>query len=99
MKENKAAILAEMTGASKERIMLELADTSKLAVGADQTNLYLLQSQGVVSLYSHQGEDRQLLIGEEGGGVEKCARTRRNVILTCEVSSHKYHHNTISVDV
>ena len=99
MKENKAAILAEMTGASKERIMLELADTSKLAVGADQTNLYLLQSQGVVSLYSHQGEDRQFLIGEEGGGVEKCARTRRNVISTCEVSSHEYHHKTISVDI
>ena len=85
-KENKAATLAEMRGASKERIMLELSETCRLAVRADLTNLFLLQSQGEVSLYSPQGEDRQLLTGEEGDSVERCVRTRRHVMATCKVS-------------
>ena len=66
--------------------MLELADTSRLAVGADLANLYLLQGQGEVSLYSPQGEDRPLLTGEEGASVERCVGTRRHVISTCKVS-------------
>ena len=56
-----------MTEVSKPRMMVELADTARLAVAADQTNLYLVQSQGVVSLHSQQGQVRQLLMGDEGG--------------------------------
>ena len=46
-------------------MMEELADTARLAVAADLTNLYLVQSQGVVSLHSHRGEIRQLSLGKE----------------------------------
>ena len=67
--------------------MVELAETCRLAVMADLTNLYLLQSQGGVSLYSPQGEEREILTGEEGGSVERCVRTRRHVMATCKVSS------------
>ena len=55
-----------MTKVSKARIMLELADTTRLAVAADRTNLYLVETEGVVSLHSPQGEGGQFLIGEEG---------------------------------
>ena len=91
-----------MTEVSKARIMLELADTTKLAVAADLTNLYLVESEGVVSLQSHQGEPSQFLLGEEGTGavelrVEQCARTRRPLISTDQVSAHCWSGMTLSL--
>ena len=47
-------------------MMSELADTSRLAVSADRTNLYLVERGGVLSLHSEQGQGTQFLIGEQG---------------------------------
>ena len=46
-------MLTEMTGhiTSKQRIMEELATTVGLALNADQTNLYLVECEGRITLY------------------------------------------------
>ena len=88
-------MLAEMTdhvegsGASKEKIMLELANTIGLAVKADTTKLYLVESEGKITLHrpdQESGPREEQVIGEDGSSVQRCATQGRSVVRSDKVS-------------
>ena len=80
-------MLEEMTGqvkqavTSKEKIMVELANTIGLALSAHTTKVYLVESEGKMTLYRPdqgnwaQGEEQ--VIGDGGSPAQQCATQRR----------------------
>ena len=91
-------MLEEMTGhvkqsvTSKEKIMMELANTIGLALSAHTTKLYLVESEGKMTLYRPdqgswaRGEEQ--VIGVGGNPAQQCATQRRTVLRSNEVRLH-----------
>ena len=90
-------MLAEMTGhieqSSKERIMVELANTIGLALGAHTTKLYLVESEGKLTLYRREKEvwtrvGEEQVIGDDESPAQQCATQRRTVLRSDKVRQH-----------